>query len=82
VLFCAPLAEAATITLGRGVGPWRLGQKLRVAPGLVRSERSPQNDGPGCDLGPPSASRIDYYRTLRLSCRSSTVCAQQLARCD
>ena len=69
VLLAAPVAGAVTITLGRGVGPWRLGQKFERAPGLLRSERHPGNDGPGCDFGPRTASRIDYYRTLRLSWR-------------
>jgi hypothetical protein len=68
-LVAAPLAAAGTITLGRGLGPWRLGQKYREGTRLIRSERFPANDGPGCDLGPRTASRVDYYPGLRLSWR-------------
>jgi len=59
----------ATITIGKGLGPWTLGQTYVKRPGLLRTERHPQNSGPGCVAGPPTASRIDYYRTLRLSWR-------------
>ncbi len=62
-------AGAGTIRLGKGIGPWRLGQAYVQRPWLVRFERHPGNDGPGCDFGPRTASRIDYYRTLRLSWR-------------
>jgi hypothetical protein len=59
--------DGSTIRLGRGIGPWRLGQDLVVRPGLLRTVRYPENDGPGCTLGPETASRIDWYRGLRVS---------------
>jgi hypothetical protein len=68
-LLTAPTGAAGTITLGKGLGPWRLGQKYRQGTRLIRSERFPANEGPGCDLGPRSASLIDYYAGLRLSWR-------------
>jgi GT2 family glycosyltransferase len=66
-----PAALAATITIGKGLGPWKLGQHYAKRPGLLRTERRPRNDGPGCVAGPPTASRIDYYRTLRLAWRGT-----------
>ena len=68
-LVTAPAAVAGTITLGKGLGPWRLGQKYRQGTRLLRSDRYPANDAPGCDLGPRSASLIDYYPGLRLAWR-------------
>ena len=63
----APAASAETIRLGRGIGAWRLEMTRVVRPGLLRSIRYPRNIGPGCTLGPQTASRIDFYRGLRLS---------------
>jgi hypothetical protein len=72
VVVAWPAASAApqageTIRLGRGIGPWRIGQALAVQSGLLRTVRFPKNYGPGCTLGPETASRIDYYPGLRLS---------------
>jgi hypothetical protein len=64
-----PAAMAATMTMGNGIGPWKLGQTYVKRLGLVRTERHPENNGPGCSLGPRSASRIEWYRGLRLSWR-------------
>ena len=69
VLLSASGVSAGTIRIGRGIDAWRLGQKLELAPGLVRFERHRENDRYGCDLGPRTASRIDYYPGLRLSWR-------------
>ena len=66
-LAITPCAAADTIRLGRGIDGWRIGMPFRTAAGLVRSERHPENAGPGCTLGPRTASRIDYYPGLRLS---------------
>jgi len=63
-------AAAGTITLGRGLAPWRLGQRYVQRAGLVRFERYPGNAGPGCVRGVGSATRIDYYRGLRVAWRS------------
>jgi len=68
-LVAGPVGLGATITLGKGLGPWTLGQKYVKRPGFLRTERHPGNTGPGCVAGPPTASRIDFYRTLRLSWR-------------
>jgi hypothetical protein len=38
--------------------------------GLVRFERYPGNAVPGCVAGVGSATRIDYYRGLRVAWRS------------
>jgi hypothetical protein len=73
VLGCASVAgatggrETETIRLGQGLGSWRIGQRPVVRPGRVRSERYRANDGPGCSSGPETASRIDYYRGVRVS---------------
>jgi hypothetical protein len=65
-------AGGATIKLGQGIGSWELGQKFERRPGLLRIVRYPDNDGPGCDFGPRTASRIDYYLGgVRLSWRGS-----------
>ena len=63
-------AAAGTITLGRGLEPWKLGQHYVQRAGLVRFERYPGNAGPGCVAGVGSATRIDYYRGLRVAWRS------------
>jgi hypothetical protein len=63
----AAAQDGETIQLGRGIGLWRIGQDLVVRPGLLRSVRYRKNDGPGCTLGPETASRIDFYEGLRLS---------------
>ena len=68
-LALVPAATAATMTMGKGIGPWTLGQPYVKRPGVVRTERHPENNRPGCDLGPRSASRIEWYRGLRLSWR-------------
>ena len=70
-LALAPATLAATITFGKGVGPWTLGQKYVKRPGLLRTERHPRNTGPGCVAGPATASRIDFYRRLRLAWRGA-----------
>jgi hypothetical protein len=59
--------DASTMRLGVGIGPWRIGQSLVVRPALLRTVRYPKNYGPGCTLGPETASRIDFYEGLRLS---------------
>jgi hypothetical protein len=69
-LLATGTAAAGTITLGRGLPPWRLGQHYMQHAGLVRFERFPGNAGPGCVAGVGSATRIDYYRGLRVSWRS------------
>jgi hypothetical protein len=74
-LFAAALAgagaaAAGTITLGRGLPPWRLGQHYMQRPGLVRFERYRGNAGPGCVASVGAATRIDYYRGLRVAWRS------------
>jgi hypothetical protein len=51
--------------------PWRLGQRYVQGTGLIRSERFPANKGPGCVPAVGSASRIDYYRGLRVAWRSN-----------
>ena len=68
-LIAAGAASAGTITIGHGVGVWRLGQRYVERPGLVRSELVPANDGVGCVFGPGSASRVDYYRVIRAAWR-------------
>ena len=55
-------AGAGTIRIGIGIDDWKLGQKFRVAPGLVRTVRYRDNDGSSCRAGPATAQRIDYYR--------------------
>jgi hypothetical protein len=69
-LVVAGAAAAGTITLGRGLGSWKLGQHYVQRTGLVRFERYPKNAGPGCVPGVGAASRIDYYRGLRVAWRS------------
>jgi Glycosyl transferase family 2 len=64
-----PVATAATMIMGKGIDPWKLGQRYVQRPGVVRVERHPENNRPGCSLGPRSASRIEWYRGLRLSWR-------------
>ena len=66
-LLVAGTAAADTIRLGRGLGPWTIGMRLKTAPGLQRTERHPERAGPGCTLGAATAPRIDYYPGLRLS---------------
>lgn len=62
ILLWVASAGAGTIRLGQGLDGWRLGQRYEQRPGLVRSVRYPGNEAPGCDVGPQSAARIDYYR--------------------
>jgi len=66
------LADAATLTLGRGIGQWTLGRQYLRGTGLVHSQRFPDNVGPGCLLDLTSATRIDYYRTIRTAWREGT----------
>ena len=66
----AGAAGAATITIGKGMPPWRLGQRYARRAGLVQSERFPVNAGPGCVPTVAAATRIDYYRGLRVAWRS------------
>jgi hypothetical protein len=63
-------AAAGTVTLGKGLPPWKLGQRYAVRAGLVRSQRLPANDGPGCVSSAASATRIDFYRGLRVAWRA------------
>lgn len=52
-------ATAATVVMGKGFPPWKIGQKRVVKPGLIRSEAHPENGG--CVGGLGTANRIDYY---------------------
>jgi hypothetical protein len=70
VLVAVAGAAAGTVTLGRGLPPWRLGQGYVQRSGLVHVERYRGNAGPGCVSGVGSATRIDYYRELRVAWRS------------
>jgi hypothetical protein len=65
-------AAAGTVTLGRGLPPWRLGQRYAVRSGLVRSQRLAANGGPGCVSSASSATRIDFYRGLRVAWRADS----------
>ena len=48
VLVAAGSAAAGTVTLGKGLPPWKLGQRYVQRPGLVRSERfAGATPGPG-----------------------------------
>ena len=67
VLLMPATAAAATVTLGKGLPPWKLGQRYAVRSGLVRSERIEANAGPGCVSSVSSATRIDFYRGLRVA---------------
>ncbi len=60
-------AAAGTVTLGRGLPPWRLGQHFAQRAGLVRTAHYPGNAGAGCVSAVGSATRIDYYRGLRVA---------------
>ena len=62
-------AAAGTVTLGRGLPPWRLGQHYVQRPGLVQSEHFSRNVGPGCVPGVAAATQIDRYRGLRVAWR-------------
>lgn len=64
------VADAATITVARGIGAWTLGRQYLRGSGLVRSQRFPDNSGPGCLIDVTSATRIDYYRTIRTAWRA------------
>jgi hypothetical protein len=46
---------------------WRLGQPYVRRPGLVRSELFSSRYGPGCVPNVTAATRIDFYRGLRLA---------------
>jgi len=61
----AGVAAAATVTLGKGMPPWRIGQLYVKRSGLVRSERQSLRYGPGCVPNLSAATRIDYYRGVR-----------------
>jgi hypothetical protein len=59
-------ASAATMSIGRGMPPWRLGMLYVQRPGLVRTELfSSGTRGPGCVPGVSAATRIDDYRAVR-----------------
>jgi hypothetical protein len=62
-------ANAATISIGRGLPPWTLGQRYVEQVGLVHYDLYPRNSVIGCVAGPASASRIDYYRGRRVAWR-------------
>jgi len=64
-LVAAGATEAATVTAGRGMPPWRLGMRYVQRPGLVRTERFSTSYGPGCVPNVSAATRIDYYRGVR-----------------
>jgi hypothetical protein len=59
--------SAATVTLGKGLPGWRLGQTYVRRTGLVRSELLKSPYGPGCLPNVSAARRIDYYRGLRVA---------------
>src|SRR5712691_5441833 len=61
---CASRSAPWTVRLGKGAGPWRIGMKLAVRPGLVAIERHPENDSA---VGCTSWSRIDFYRDVRVA---------------
>lgn len=61
-LFLAGSAGAATLVMGKGVPPWKLGQKRVVKPSIEWTESHPENNQPGCVSGLGSASRVDHYR--------------------
>ena len=63
----AAAASAGTITLGRGLPAWRLGQAYVLRSGLIRFERGTSRYGPGCVPNVSAAKRIDYYRGLRVA---------------
>jgi hypothetical protein len=46
---------------------WRLGQRYVQRPDIVRSERQKDRYGPGCVPNVSAATRIDYYRGLRVA---------------
>ena len=46
---------------------WRLGQPYVRRPGLVRSELFSSRYGPGCVPNLTAATRIDFYRGLRVA---------------
>jgi hypothetical protein len=68
-LLAAVSANAATLSIGRGLPPWLLGQRYIQRPGLVHSDRYSRSSGIGCIAGPASAGRIDYYRGLWVAWR-------------
>jgi len=47
--------------------PWRLGQLYVKRPGLVRTERQSLLYGPGCVPNISAATRLDYYRGVRVA---------------
>ncbi|HEX3454016.1 MAG TPA: hypothetical protein VHS03_05285 [Gaiellaceae bacterium] len=71
-LAAAGVAAGGTVTLGKGLPPWKLGQRYAVRSGLVRSQRFAANDGPGCVSSASSATRIDFYRGLRVAWRADS----------
>jgi hypothetical protein len=66
-LGAAGTAAGGTVTLGKGLPPWKLGQRYAARSGLVRSQRLVANGGPGCVSSASSATRIDFYRGLRVA---------------
>jgi hypothetical protein len=69
-LLLVPIAAAApsgmTMQLGHGLGPYRIGMERVVYPGLVKTIRQRENDGPGCSGGFVQDSYVDVYRGFRL----------------
>jgi len=63
----AGLADAGTVTQGKGLPPWRIGRTYVQGPGLVRSVRPKSPYSPGCVPNASAAARIDYYRGLRVA---------------
>lgn len=63
----AGTAGAATIAVGKGLPAWQLGRSYIRRPGLVRTERFSSRYGPGCVRNVSAATRIDYYRGLRVA---------------
>jgi len=65
-LVLAASLPAMTMQLGRGLGPYRIGQQRSIHPGLIRTVRRPQNDAGGCSGGFQLDSYIDVYPGLKL----------------
>jgi hypothetical protein len=62
----AAAAGGATMQMGHGLGPYRIGMERHVYPGLVRTVRHPQNDKGGCSGSFDLDSFVDVYPGLRL----------------
>lgn len=55
-----------TMQLGRGLGPYRIGDKRTAYPGKLRTIRQRENDAGGCSGGFQLDSFVDVYPRLRL----------------